>query len=147
MKIWTVTKFRFFSIYASFDFSLDIFWKSQEIMISKNSQNWRLCSFEKVLFALSRAWNVILLDKNVILDQIKFGVGYLNFFKIQPLKKFPRQFSKSYDVPSWCDLKARKWDIEAFETALETSESVLFAHGGSNSNKWTLSWYKFDLRT
>ena len=45
------------------------------------------------------------------------------------IKKFVANYSKSYDVPSMCSVKERKCDNETFETALETSESVLLKVG------------------
>ena len=51
--------------------------------------------------------------------------GYWKFCKMRFIKKFPAKMPRIYDVPSMCSLKARKWDIETFETALESSESVL----------------------
>ena len=46
--------------------------------------------------------------------------------KIFQIKKFPQFEAKPYYVPSLCFLKAKNWDIETLETALESSNSVLF---------------------
>ena len=77
--------------------------------------------------ALSRAWKV-----RSVHSKSKFEVLFqtLSSFytpgKIFQFKKFPRLKAKSYYVPSLCFLKAKNWDIETLETALESSNSVLF---------------------
>ena len=69
-------------------------------------------------------------------------------FEIRP-NQASRNFSKcwffflskyaSY-VPLCCSLKGRKWDIETFETALNSSESVLLPEPGFEF-KWTAVTY------
>ena len=59
----------------------------------------------------------------------------MNHFKVEvkfellqnpALAKIPKIQGKSYDVPLWCFIKVTMWDIETFETALDSSDPVLF---------------------
>ena len=56
----------------------------------------------------------------------QFHFRNFEFLQYSLTSKFLRSESESYGVPLWCFLKARKWDIEMVETALESSQSVLF---------------------
>ena len=89
--------------------------------------------------------------KVLILANLSRGRLFGKFDHHQEISCAWNDYSKSYDVPLWCFLKARKWDIETLETALESSEPVFHGGGGSNSNEWTLlanlPFQKFTCRT